>query len=794
MNHTTIELLLADYRGLRGAERDEVDAHVASCSACAARLAEYRAMDVELQGLRDARPDGRLRTAYLAAVKAGGHAPEAEAGSRRGPMQWFLGFAAAAAVLLIVATVWFATYPDRTGVEESPSQAAIPPAAAALAELDFQCDAITDHDALAAVIADFEAQNPDIKVHYTPVYLSGTDEASYNAAVKQAAETADVFCAMPSPTHLQIGAARDLAPFIAADASFQPDDFFPGLLFRWEEASGSILSVPTYFNVGLIAYKPAAFDEAGLPYPQPGWSWDDFLAVAVQLTQRQGDEIVRWGFSEVGTGLINRRLISAWNSDWQAGPDYASLANVLAWYETLYVRTQAAPAPLTLGWKPGKTYSDVDLDSYRNGNKSALWDASWWAKAETDRLAPYPEARPGEPQIPMLTLAGLVMSGQTAHPDASWRWISYLSQHLPDGEHIPARRSLAEAARFWSKLDPASAAAYRYGLDHLAAFPGQLPSDYVAQMEAVVAVVKGEKTAEQALADLAAQGHVRGAPGTPVVPSLNDLLPPTNGMTHTWRDYETALVRAILPATLANGVCDWQVLGHTGQEVYVWAFCAANQAGADITAASLPAVLTLADDGHTVTARIPRDGTYYPEDVRALFPADVQQQIFRRLPEATLSRLEQHARRRLTWPTLPPLGAAETVKPRPDISATGAHIALYSGRADPRWDLNELDLAQLDALLEGLPAVDCPPMPGQLGYRGVVVGLGMADESRMTAYGGTLWFGYPGANPQATCLADPGRSVERFLLSSAQPYLDPSLFDTIMAELGLPLPTPKVEP
>ncbi len=271
--------------------------------------------------------------------------------------------------------------------------------------------------------------------------------------------------------------------------------------------------------------------------------------------------------------------------------------------------------------------------------------------------------------------------------------------------------------------------------------------------------------------------------------TAGDLLPPANGVTHTWRDYEIALVRAILPATLANGVCDWEVLGHSGQEVYVWAFCAAQQPGADIAAASVPAVLSLADDGHTVTARIPRDGSYYPGDVQALFPVAVQQMVFDRPSSETPARLAQHARRRLTLSTLPPLGAAETVTPRPDVSATGAHIALYSGRADPRWDLNELDLAQLDALLEGLPAVDCPPMPGQLGYRGVVVGLGLADESRMTVYGGTLWFGYAGANPQATCLADPNRVVERFLLGSAQPYLDPQLYETITADLALPVPT-----
>lgn len=271
--------------------------------------------------------------------------------------------------------------------------------------------------------------------------------------------------------------------------------------------------------------------------------------------------------------------------------------------------------------------------------------------------------------------------------------------------------------------------------------------------------------------------------------------PAIGGLTDTWHDYETALVRATLPGTLANGVCDWHVLGFGDREVYVWAFCAANQPGADITAISVPAVLRLAADGDSITARIPRDGTYYSEDIRGLFPAGLQQRVFDGLSTETLARLEQHARRRLTLPALPPLGAAETIEPRQEVSSTGAHIDLYSGRSDnPRWELNELELEQLDGLLEGLQGVDCPPMPGQLGYRGVVVGLGMADESRMTAYDGTLWLGYAGANPKATCLADDGRSVERFLLGTAQPYVDPQVFRTITAGLTLPTPTPLVTP
>ncbi len=91
---------------------------------------------------------------------------------------------------------------------------------------------------------------------------------------------------------------------------------------------------------------------------------------------------------------LNRRLMSAWNSDWQAGPDYATLANVLAWYETLYVQTEAAPAPPVLNWETGKSYLGVDLDPYRNGNRRAM-GGELVGNARKRRAAPYPEPAGG---------------------------------------------------------------------------------------------------------------------------------------------------------------------------------------------------------------------------------------------------------------------------------------------------------------------------------------------------------------------------------------------------------------
>jgi len=76
-----------------------------------------------------------------------------------------------------------------------------------------------------------------------------------------------------------------------------------------------------------------------------------------------------------------------------------------------------------------------------------------------------------------------------------------------------------------------------------------------------------------------------------------------------------------------TGLCEWEVWGEAGQEIYLWAICqSAEGAGC-----SVPAVVCVAQDESGVwrvrEVEMPRDGTLYGEDVRALFPLDVQARI-----------------------------------------------------------------------------------------------------------------------------------------------------------------------
>jgi ABC-type glycerol-3-phosphate transport system substrate-binding protein len=390
-------------------------------------------------------------------------------------------------------------------------------------EIVFKCSLLQLQNGLEKVIAEFEATNPDIVVKWEPFAIQGNNQVAWDESMKDAADTSEVYCAYATPAELENGAARDLTPFIENDLSFRPEDFYPKLLHRWNQG-GAILSVPLHVQPVFIAYSPEAFDEAGLAHPRPGWTWDEFLQTASQLTKRKGDTVERWGYYELRPWLFANPLRAAWGSDFTEQPDYVSTAEMLRWYESAYGREGGIALPALLDWVPGQPLVDNLADMLRSG-KMAMWEAGWAAEGGTPgpyNLVPLPEPsfmNAGYSQ-------GLVLSGQTGYPSEAWRWISYLSQNLPESDLLPARRSQAEQAGFWKMLDPESAAAYRYQLDHMALNDfDDLPASYLSYQDAVVSVAKGQKTAEEALADLDAGVKLHGGPAAEdatVAPATRD--------------------------------------------------------------------------------------------------------------------------------------------------------------------------------------------------------------------------------------------------------------------------------
>jgi hypothetical protein len=126
------------------------------------------------------------------------------------------------------------------------------------------------------------------------------------------------------------------------------------------------------------------------------------------------------------------------------------------------------------------------------------------------------------------------------------------------------------------------------------------------------------------------------------IPILTATTYPTPTDIPRWQLYEAALLEATIGED-KEGLCEWTILGVTGNEVYVYTLCQAT--GRIKTAMSVPAVVYLRENGAIEGVLIPRPGIDYPKDVESLFPPEVQDIIYGRKSGGIAS--SEHLRARI---------------------------------------------------------------------------------------------------------------------------------------------------
>jgi ABC-type glycerol-3-phosphate transport system substrate-binding protein len=107
---------------------------------------------------------------------------------------------------------------------------------------------------------------------------------------------------------------------------------------------------------------------------------------------------------------------------------------------------------------------------------------------------------PRDKQAATLALvAGYAIARHTAHPEESWAWVSFLSEQMPP-RSAPARPALVESEAYEEQVGAATAAAVRATLaDSVLLYPRQ-DQTLALFVRAVVEVLSGQATAEEALA------------------------------------------------------------------------------------------------------------------------------------------------------------------------------------------------------------------------------------------------------------------------------------------------------
>jgi multiple sugar transport system substrate-binding protein len=445
-------------------------------------------------------------------------------------------------VLCVVAMLLVACGGD--GGEQVPSPAAVPTTPAAETEQEqqepqeqqqvpaqeqeqeritvrfaiFDWDQATYQDLIDA----FEEANPDLRIQIVSaneVLGLGniTDLEFPDDANQRLVAAADVVDIEVSRQTVREGLVRDLTPLMEVDANFRSDDFFPGTLenYQWE---GGTWALPVSLNIRLIYYDKDAFDEAGVPYPEPGWSWDDLLVKAQALTVGEGDNVTEWGFV-VPTGLAYRMIESQVGrlADDSTDPpmprfEEPDVIEAVRRYTNLYLQERVMPYSEPAEGEEGLSLSleETLIDQ----GQAAMWPdfaLLYWYRNQQGNVgvATFPANTADAKATPWWT-EHWVMSAGTTQPQAAWRWMDYLSRQSVTSlglgvKTLPSRRSAVATGGYWDDMDEELANTLRYALEH--GYVAGETVGYDAFDEAMHAIWSGEKSVEDALADAQARAE-----------------------------------------------------------------------------------------------------------------------------------------------------------------------------------------------------------------------------------------------------------------------------------------------
>jgi ABC-type glycerol-3-phosphate transport system substrate-binding protein len=264
----------------------------------------------------------------------------------------------------------------------------------------------------------------------------------------------DVFVAsqFELPQYLDQQAILSLTSFVEQATDLNADDFYPGALdvFR---SQGKLWGLPTGIDMMVMYYNADIFDQYNVPYPELGWTWDDFEALAGATSHPP--DVYGYALHYEGQFAVFEPVMFIYQHggrvfDSLQNPTRATLneplnIEAMAWYADLIYAEDIAPMPEEVSrlgrpypWRAvldGRFALWSTMYSDRGGQR---WPQSWemnWG------MVPLPRDRNA---ATLGMVDGVMISSDSEHPDAAWLWAQFLSEQMPPFR-MPARRSLAES-------------------------------------------------------------------------------------------------------------------------------------------------------------------------------------------------------------------------------------------------------------------------------------------------------------------------------------------------------------
>lgn len=240
------------------------------------------------------------------------------------------------------------------------------------------------------------------------------------------------------PMYAGKGAIIDLGPYLQA-AHVNLSDYYPTVL-NTGRVNGKLYTMPKDWSDLAIYYNKTMFAKAHLPFPRPGWTWQQLFADAKKLTLTSGGKTTQWGI--VLPGAWNRGmepLLYAFGGS-TIGPkgQYLGYMNgprtvaALRFYSEMY-QSGVAPSPATI-----QGFQGVDLFQSQKAamNLTGIWPLQTYKTTPGLKfgVAPMPRGPVGYGNA--ICYAGYGIYSGSPNKQADFDFLKFLTG--PQGETIQA--------------------------------------------------------------------------------------------------------------------------------------------------------------------------------------------------------------------------------------------------------------------------------------------------------------------------------------------------------------------
>lgn len=311
------------------------------------------------------------------------------------------------------------------------------------------------------MIAAFRKKHPDIKIN-----LTRTDFSTYYSKLATSIASGklpDVF--MMSGAYFyqaaQQQALMDLTDR-AKKANLSLNDYFgspTGEDVSWE---GKTYGIPGEIDTVALAYNEDMFDEAGLDAPTAGWSWDQLLAAAQELTKKRNGK-QQYGFysrnsSQEAWGSFVRQnggnFLDA--SQTKGALDQPEALEGIQFAVDLIHKYKVSPSSLGVSSLPGY------IESTGNPFLTGLVGMKFQGNYEMALLTKIQDFKWNVVQMPRQQKPGgigwyqsWVIGSNTDHPDEAWQLLEFLTTEgqtvtaeTPGRGLTPSLKSAAASSAF----------------------------------------------------------------------------------------------------------------------------------------------------------------------------------------------------------------------------------------------------------------------------------------------------------------------------------------------------------